>query len=104
MTKLNCSVQSCSYNKERSCCKGDIMVEGKEAMENRATCCGSFRERSSDSYSNSVMRPSQNIQVDCEAEKCSFNQGCKCVADEIGIAGQNACHCEETECASFQAR
>lgn len=104
MTRLNCSVQSCNYNKEQSCCKGDIMVEGKEAAETRSTCCGSFRERSGDSYSNSVMMPNKNIKIDCEAEKCVFNQDYRCSADEIGISGSNACHCEETECASFQTR
>ncbi|MFP3155145.1 DUF1540 domain-containing protein [Lachnospiraceae bacterium ZAX-1] len=102
MTQLNCSVDHCMYNKEKSCCKGDIMIEGKDAMEKRSTCCGSFRERTGNSLSNSMATPSKNIEVDCEAEKCVYNHANKCDADQIGISGGNACHCEETECASFQ--
>lgn len=31
MTKLECSVKNCVYNEEPYCCKGDIMVEGRDA-------------------------------------------------------------------------
>ena len=36
--------------------------------------------------------------------KSDINQDCKCHADEIGIAGSNACCCSETECASFDCQ
>ena len=44
-TYLDCYVTSCVYNGNRCCGKGDIVVEGKDARENRDTCCGSFKER-----------------------------------------------------------
>ena len=45
MTRLDCTVTSCLYNKERCCCKDNIEVEGDHARHSRDTCCVSFRER-----------------------------------------------------------
>lgn len=102
MTKLKCSAQTCMYNEDRYCCKGDIMVEGRDAREPSGTCCASFRERSEDRIMNAMEHPSKNIEVDCEAVKCTFNKECKCTAREIGIAGSHASHYQDTECSSFE--
>ena len=50
---------------------------------------------------NSVGHACEDTDVKCHATNCGFNQNCKCQAEEIGIAGSNACTCGETECASF---
>lgn len=102
MTHLDCSVVGCIYNTEKCCCKGDIIVEGKDAKENSGTCCGSFKERGSNASSNSTLNPSKEIDVSCEACHCRFNEEQKCAAEHIGIAGAKACTCGETECASFE--
>lgn len=104
MTQLDCTVSSCMYNKDNYCSKGDITIGGKNASNSGDTCCESFRERKSGSAMNSTGHPSSTIDVDCEAEKCRYNEGCKCHAGHIGIAGGQACQCEETECASFTCR
>ena len=52
MTKLDCTVTNCFYNDDKSCCKGDIMVEGEEARESGSTCCGSFVEKKSSTAKN----------------------------------------------------
>ena len=101
MTQLKCSAQTCMYNEDHYCCKGDIMVEGRDAKEPAGTCCASFRERIGETTSNSMAHPCREIDVDCEAVQCCFNDDCKCSADEIGIAGSHACQCDDTECASF---
>ena len=31
MAELRCSVENCTYNNDRYCCKGDIMVAGRHA-------------------------------------------------------------------------
>jgi hypothetical protein len=41
------------------------------------------------------------VDVACDVCNCSFNENRKCGAEHIGIAGGNACNCQETECASF---
>ena len=104
MTYLDCSVTGCVYNKDYSCSKNEIMVEGKEAEEKRSTCCGSFREKESNhcGCSNVTQEPKKETNVCCEACHCRFNENNKCEATHIGIAGGNACTCGETECASFE--
>ncbi len=102
MTQLKCSAQTCMYNEDQYCCKGDIMVEGKNAKEPSGTCCASFRERTEGSMRNAISHPSRNIEVDCEAKDCVYNDSCKCTAESINIAGSHACHCGDTECARFE--
>lgn len=102
MTQLKCSAQTCMYNEDRYCCKGEILVEGRDAKESGSTYCASFRERGEGRMSNSMVHPTKNVDVDCEAVSCVFNEGCKCSANEIGIGGSHACQCQDTECASFQ--
>lgn len=104
MAELRCSVKNCTYNEDAYCCKGDIMVGGKCACTPDETCCGSFRERSGDSYSNTGERPCKTISIDCEAENCVYNSNYKCVADHVDIKGCGACDCRETACATFKER
>lgn len=104
MPVLDCSVTNCYYNKEKMCCRGGINVEGEDAEVKDATACGSFRERKDDGYSNNCKceePPEQRSDIDCEAEKCMFNQECKCMADHIQIHGSGATCTSETMCASF---
>lgn len=101
MPELDCTVENCIYNKQQYCCKGDILVDGKQAVHPNETCCSSFQERRRDSESNSCGEACRCIDVDCKATQCVFNEDCKCSADHIGIAGANACACAETECSSF---
>lgn len=102
MTNLDCSVASCLYNQSQCCCKGDIRVEGKDADSPQGTCCGSFREKKGDSYTNVAGDPSRSVHVACDAVNCVYNADYKCSADTIGISGSNACDCKQTECASFR--
>lgn len=104
MTFLDCSVTGCVYNADKCCCKGEIKVAGEKATDNRETCCDSFRERTAENASNVIKRTSKIIEVSCEACKCIFNEAEKCSAEHIGIAGGDACRCEQTECASFCER
>lgn len=101
-TQLDCYVTGCVYNADRYCCKGDIVVGGKEARENKETVCESFRERGSEQLKNVVDGTSKNIAIVCEATNCRFNEEKNCKAEHISIAGGGACTCGETECASFE--
>lgn len=102
MTYLDCSVKGCSYNEDGCCGKGNIKVEGREATEPRSTYCGSFAERGCNAATNRMTNASKETDVACEAAHCRFNESGKCSADHIGIAGNGACTCGETECASFE--
>lgn len=104
MVNLTCGATNCSYNKDNSCCKGDIMVGGKNACECNATNCESFHKRDRDAYTSSIAHPSKNISVDCEAEKCVYNSDYRCKAEHVDIKGCNACTSHETLCATFKEK
>ena len=75
MADLKCVVESCTYNKDCLCSKGDIMVAGKHACNCDDTCCESFdhKREGADSFTSSIAHPSKTISIDCEAVKCVHN-------------------------------
>ena len=103
MTKLDCTVTGCLYNKEKCCCKDNIQVEGDHAKHSRDTCCSSFRE-CRDGMKSSVDYPTKETRVSCMARECTFNEDCSCQAKHIGISGGAACDCRETECTAFRCK
>lgn len=104
MAQLDCTVNSCTYNKDQCCCKGDIMVGGKHADVSADTCCESFAERKEDSYTSSLMHPSVTISIDCEADNCVYNSNYKCHAEHVDIKGSGACECRQTSCGTFKEK
>ena len=104
MAELKCAVDSCTYNSDRLCCKGDILVGGKNARKEQDTCCESFQERTGDSMMNSMASGCgcTNISIDCAAQNCQFNEACKCTAGGIQISGSQACCSDDTRCSSFK--
>ena len=106
MANLDCTVGTCAYNKTQSCCKGDIMVAGKEANQCDDTCCDSFTQRRvEDSFIDALdQNPSRTISIDCEVGKCIYNSSYKCFADHVDIKGGNAEANAETACGTFQPK
>ena len=104
MTILDCSAISCTYNKDRLCAKGDILVTGSTAEKPVETQCSSFIGAGRDCYCNSFSSGKEKISFKCEAINCVFNENRTCSAEHIGIAGKQAHSSSETECASFQKR
>ena len=100
MTRLKCSARNCMYNEDQLCSRNDIEIGGQNASRPNETQCESFQERRG-SMTNSVGHACEDTDVKCHATNCGFKENCKCHAEEIGIAGSNACTCGETECASF---
>lgn len=106
MTYLKCSATTCIYNKNELCSKGDINVMGDNARQSDETCCGSFRERTSDSVTNSMTEGTgkKEILIDCKAHNCTYNEHCKCTAGSIGIAGAGAKDSCDTKCDTFMCK
>lgn len=105
MAELKCAAESCTYNKEKLCCKGDICVGGHHAHEENDTCCESFvqKREGQDAFTN-ALAPDKRISIDCEAVKCVYNSNCKCVAEHVDIKGSGACDSGDTACATFKER
>lgn len=104
MAMLTCEVATCTYNENRYCCKGDIMVGGKDAHVCEETSCDSFRNQETDHVKSSVEHPSRMISIDCEATNCVYNANYKCHAQNVMISGCKACDCGETACATFKQK
>ena len=101
MTRLDCSVVNCTFNKDYSCCKDNIHVGGRSAKVTDQTCCESFQERKGDGMTSGCGTPHKPTEVSCDAVSCTYNQSCRCHADQIRVNGANACRCEQTECSTF---
>lgn len=104
MPELKCTVQTCAHNKQFYCDLDSIKVEGNTAKNAEETCCGSFVERKEGSYSNVTGEASPTSCIDCKATECMYNNECKCHAGKISVEGSDACHCDQTECASFKCK
>ena len=106
MAELKCMAEKCTYNKERLCSKGDIMVGGKHATNTDDTCCESFapKREGHDVFTSSLEHPSRTISIDCEAVKCMYNKNYKCVAEHVDIQGGSASTSPETACATFREK
>ena len=101
MPELKCTVQTCMHNKDFYCDLNAITVGGNSAKTAEETCCDSFEERKSGTYSNEA---SPTSQIDCKATDCKYNDECQCHAGKISVEGSQACQCEETECATFTCK
>lgn len=102
MPELKCTVQTCVHNKQFLCDLDKIQVGGDRATTPGETCCDSFKERKSDSYSNISGSASGTTKIDCDARGCMYNKECECHAGKISVEGSNACKPESTECATFK--
>ena len=103
MAILNCTVGNCHHNKESLCFLEGIEVKGEEAKVSDSTLCGSFKERTEDTFSNieSQDTPSKTAAIDCKAVECNYSNDCKCNAGQIHISGPNAHENCDTKCSTF---
>lgn len=104
MPNLDCTATKCTYNVDEFCAKGSILVAGRDAKQPEETCCSSFQECSSCGCKNADRCVSRQVDVECEAKECVYNESGACNAGHIGITGNSACECRETECSSFRQR
>ncbi|MBQ4537563.1 MAG: DUF1540 domain-containing protein [Lachnospiraceae bacterium] len=106
MADLKCGAESCIYNNDHLCSKGDIMVGGKHASDYNETCCESFAKKREgrNAVTSSINHPTRMITIDCEAVKCIYNNNYKCFAEHVDIRGSKANECKETACATFTER
>lgn len=101
MAYLKCDVRNCSYNKERYCTLTAIRVGRFEATNCIETCCESFAE---DEYtaSNCAKEEQEQVDIECHAVECVFNNNRVCHAIEVEVGGvATICDTEDTQCNTF---
>ena len=105
MTLLKCSAHNCYYNKDSLCSKGSINVAGSEARSADDTACESFRNKDSAAVNFADSGCGcENINIDCKAHNCTYNEHCTCSAVSINVAGDNAHRCCDTKCDTFECK
>lgn len=104
MTKVNCSVEDCSYNKNRLCYAGEILVSEQGTEE--VTCCGSFIHK--ETYKNIIdcihhEKPTQYVK--CKVGSCRHYKHENCLKAAIEIRGKLPTHIYlETYCNHYESR
>ncbi|WP_294351221.1 DUF1540 domain-containing protein [uncultured Clostridium sp.] len=102
MSKIVCSVNSCSHNKENICYANRVNIGGKSAEKDEQTCCGSFLNKLL--YSDLTNNTNSNGECDalvCFATSCKHNCESLCNLDRILVDGSQAEIYTETMCSSF---
>ena len=104
MTKVKCSVQSCSYNQNGDCFVSEVNIGGKGATNEMLTCCGSFLNKNV--YSNLAQYTSMRGEAEevlCRVDTCRYYETGKCSLLEIQVGERNeAKYYTETDCLSFE--
>ena len=106
MPKINCGVQSCSYNQNNDCNAGIIQVGGKGAQACEQTCCGTYLN--SASYSNLAQYTCNRGDVKeilCRVDTCVHYQNEQCKLERINVGCLEGVDVyTETECQSFESK
>ena len=87
MTKLDCNVVNCSFNKDNCCRRSAIDGQGSDAKMASETSCGSFSAKGCGCTANYDGCTCKETEVKCESVECKFNMSHKCSAKHIGISG-----------------
>lgn len=114
MANINCSAENCAYNKQNTCYKHKVNIEGLFTRSKLGTFCESFKspkEQALFSYElgeemadETTLAENTKTLVTCSANYCYFNKGNKCHAQNIKVGTHNARYRSETECDSFQLK
>ena len=114
MTNISCTATNCAYNKNTTCYKGKINVEGLFSRSKLGTFCESFKtpkerqlfemELGSDMQSDNLEPFETKTAISCSANYCVFNKANKCVAESIKVGMEGARFRSETECDSFKLK
>lgn len=106
MPKINCTVDTCSYNKSNVCRASIINVGGKGATSDCSTCCGTFLNRLG--YSNLAQFTDNRGDTDailCQVDTCVYNKAQHCGLQEINVGSQSEAEVyTQTDCNSFKAQ
>ena len=101
--RLECTVTACRHNSDNLCDLPGIKVEGPGARQSDQTCCESFEARTGSASNAACGCPSMETSIDCKAHNCTYNDNCKCRAEQVsvGCCCGDVCSKSGTECCTF---
>lgn len=106
MPKINCSVDTCSYNQDHYCCASVVNIGGKGSTTTEATCCGSFLNRLG--YSNLAQYTDRRGDLDailCKVDTCAYHRDEHCTLNEIEVGSLTEAQIyTETDCLSYERK
>ena len=103
MPTINCSVESCVYNKEKICEAEILQIGGKGANWTESTCCETYRD--SDDVHNNVTEAGETEEILCKVETCDYNVNKHCSLSEIEVSSHgDVSDYTETDCLSFERK
>ena len=103
MPTINCSVESCVYNKQKICEAETLQIGGKGANWTESTCCETYRD--SDDAQNVTIEVGETEEILCKVETCAYNVNKHCSLDEIEVSSlAEVSDYTETDCLSFERK
>ena len=103
MAIINCSVESCKYNKDKICGAERLQIGGKDAHWTESTCCETYTEDMQ--AANNVAEAGETEEILCKVETCAYNVNRHCSLSEIEVSSQGeVSDYTETDCLSFERK
>lgn len=106
MHRINCSVESCSYNGNKICCANIVNIGGKGAQITEATCCGTYLNKLG--YSNLAQYTEDRGYTEavlCRVSSCAYHKDEHCTLKEIEVGSlQDVEIYTQTDCLSFERK
>ena len=106
MAKILCEALNCEYNSNGGCRLDSVKVEGEDACSSNETACDSYTDKNEKGCVNCTPHNCvcNNAEIDCDAEKCRFNENSLCTADRITVGCKDS-HCSsDTACLTFSEK
>lgn len=106
MNKVNCNVNTCSFNNNNCCYASRVNIGGIGATDDDDTCCGTFLDKSH--YSDLTQQATTengNTAVVCKVNTCKNYSNHLCMLQSINVDGTSEPKIyTETYCSSFESK
>ena len=112
MSNISCSATNCAYNKNNTCSKLKVEIEGMLSRSKLGTFCQSFSTSKEiqlsaidfEAKSQNEKKESNEIIVSCTSNKCLYYENGFCCAETIQVGFPEARFSSETQCDSFKLK
>ena len=114
MSNISCNATNCAYNKNSTCYKLTVKIEGLYSRSKLGTFCDSFEmpneKKLIDGFYTAKMQNENlesfdtKIKVLCSSEHCMYKVNNHCTAEHINVGMPDAIFPSDTQCDSFKLK